>query len=273
MLSVCIDGREVETTPVSLARLVFDGRVDRHCPSRTPGATAERSLEQSLESPHCEALSDELLCRLRSMYASELPAVDVRELCEQVERLCQWRWANPHIAARFFWSAAWLNDVLDRLENAAELYDAFLQTSSREEHLRLLAYNNRGVLRIRLGRLEGVLDLARAAVPESAGGTDAATEASRPKGLPAACFNLLNLINVSLEAAGPTRAVDEELAEFFSHLPEESRAVWLGRETEQPRTAGGGSRFEPRHSARSDAQAAQYAPGSTGDPGGRTGRP
>ena len=136
-------------------------------PSKTPGTTAERSLEQSLESPHCEALSDELLYRLRSMYASESPDIDIQELCEQVERLCQWRWANPYIAARFLWTAAWLNDVMDRLENAAEFYDAFLQTSSREDHLRLLAYNNRGVLRIRLGRLEGVPDLARAAVPES----------------------------------------------------------------------------------------------------------
>ncbi len=238
MLSVRIDGREVETTPISLARLVFEGRADRHCPARTPGTTAERSLEQSLESPHCEALSDELLCRLRSMYASELPAVDIRELCERVERLCQWRWTNPHIAARFFWAAAWLNDVLDRLESAAELYDTFLQTSSREEHLRLLAYNNRGVLRIRLGRLEGVVDLARAAIPTSAGGmeqdrsrVDPGTGNPPSKGLPAACFNLLNLINVSLECGGLTRAVDEELAEFFSQLPEDSRTFWLGGET------------------------------------------
>jgi hypothetical protein len=128
MLSVRIDGREVETTPVSLARLVFDGRVDRHSPAKTPGTTAERSLEQSLESPHCEALSDELLARLRSMYASGSPEIDIQGLCEQVERLCQWHWANPHIAARFFWAAAWLNDVMDRLENAVEFYDLFLQT-------------------------------------------------------------------------------------------------------------------------------------------------
>ena len=86
MLSVRIDGREVEMTPASLARLAFDGKVDRHSPSKTPGTTAERSLEQSLEPPYCEALSDELLCRLRSMYASESPVVDLHVLCEQVER-------------------------------------------------------------------------------------------------------------------------------------------------------------------------------------------
>lgn len=225
MLSVRIDGREVETTPVSLARLVLDGRVDRHCPSKTPGTTAERSLEQSLESPHCEALSDELLSRLRSMYASESPEIDIQELCEQVERLCQWRWANPHIAARFFWAAAWLNDVMDRLENAAEFYDAFLQASSREDHLRLLAYNNRGVLRIRLGRLEGVLDLARAAVPAPESQTDAPSS-----GLPAACFNLLNLISVALGSRALARAVDEELAEYFSQAGEDLRTFWLGGE-------------------------------------------
>lgn len=237
MLSVRIDGREVELTPASLARLVFDGRVDRHSPSKTPGTTAERTLEQCLEPPHCEALSDELLCRLRSMYASQTPAVDIHVLCEQVERLCQWRWTSPHVASRFFWAAAWLNDVMDRLETAAEFYNAFLQTPCREGHLRLLAYNNRAVLRIRLGRLEGVLDLLRAAVPDSAAqandersGMNSAAADLPFAGLPAACFNLLNLINVSLGSGHLTQVVDEELADFFSQLPEELRTAWLGRE-------------------------------------------
>ncbi|MGE5296281.1 MAG: hypothetical protein ACM3VT_15775, partial [Solirubrobacterales bacterium] len=229
MLSVRIDGREVETTPISLARLVLDGRVDRHSPAKTPGTTAERSLEQSLESPHCEALSDELLHRLRSMYAAQSPEVDIQGLCDQVERLCQWHWANPHIAARFFWAAAWLNDVMSRLENAAEFYDAFLQTSSREGHLRLLAYNNRGIARIRLGRLEGVVDLARAAIPESP-----REVASQPPGLPVACFNLLNLINVSLESPSLMRVVDEELTDYFLRLSADCRMSWLGDETLEP---------------------------------------
>jgi len=241
MLSVRIDGREVELTPVSLARLVFDGRVDRHSPSKTPGTTAERMLEQSLEPTYCEALSDELLCRLRSMYASESPTIDIHLLCEQVERLCQWRWASPHVAARFLWAAAWLNDVMDRLETAAEFYDAFLQTSCREGHLRLLAYNNRGVLRIRLGRLEGVLDLLRAAIPEPAAQTqEVQSEATRPatdapfEGVPAACFNLLNLINVSLDSAHLTQVVDEELADFFSQRSEDRTTWWLGQEIPAP---------------------------------------
>ncbi len=237
MLSVRIDGREVETTPASLARLVFDGKVDRHSPSKAPGTTTERSLEQSLESSHCEALSDELLCRLRSMYASGSPAVDIHVLCEQVERLCQWRWPIPHVGARFFWAAAWLNDVMGCLETAAEFYDAFLQTSCREGHLRLSAYNNRGVLRIRLGRLEGVPDLLRAAVSQcEAGdengrpGANSVTTDPQFAGLPAACFNLLNLVNVSLESGHLTGVVDEELVDFFSQLPEDVRISWLGPE-------------------------------------------
>lgn len=223
MLSVRIDGREVETTPVSLARLVFDGRADRHSPSKSPGSTAERSLEQSLDSPHGEALCDELLRRLQAMYGSQQLQIDLQDLCTRVERLCRWRWADSHVAARFLWAAAWLNDILDRPENAAEFYDAFLQTSSSETHLRLLAYNNRGILRIRLGRLEGVLDMMRAAVPASKAKADSPSE-----GLPAACFNLLNLINVSLESEPLARVVDGELVEYFSRLPDDRRTLWLG---------------------------------------------
>lgn len=238
MLCVRIDGREVETTPVSLARLVFDGRADRHSPAKVSGAAAERSLEQALESPHCEALSDELLRRLQSMYVSDSPEIDLRGLCERVERLSRWRWTNPHIASRFLWAAAWLNDVMDRLEQAAEFYDLFLQTSSRESHLRLLAYNNRGVLRIRLGRLEGVHDLARAAIPQSENQVDAESV-----GLPAACFNLLNLINVSLGSAVLTKAVDAELAAYFAQLPEDCQLFWLGNEGLEP-DEGAGTRAE-----------------------------
>ncbi len=237
MLTVRIDGREVETTPASLARLVFDGRVDRHSPSRAPHTTAEKSLEQSLDSPHCEALSDELLCRLQSMYTASSPVVDIHVLCEQVERLCRWRWTTPHVAARFLWTAAWLNDVMDRLEAATQFYDAFLQTACREDHLRLLAYNNRGVLRVRLGRLEGISDLLRAAIPECSpqtengrSGIDQAVSGPQQSGLPAACFNLLNCINVSLESGSLTRVADEELADFFSRLRAEWRIQWLGRD-------------------------------------------
>jgi hypothetical protein len=250
MLCVRIDGRDMETTPASLARLVFDGRADRHSPSRIPGGIAEQSLEYSLGAIDCEALTDELHRRLLMMYAAEASAVDVPQLCEQVEHLCRWHWAYPHIAARFFWTAAWLNELLGHLESAVDFYDAFHQAPCRESHLRLLAYNNRGVLRIRLGRLDGIQDLAQAAIAEGGPGTAehgrkgvVATPSlspvllsrvpigdrpPQPGGLPTACFNLLNLINVSFGAADLLRMADEELAEFFSHLPPDVAASWLG---------------------------------------------
>src|SRR4030042_3535250 len=127
MLRVRIDGHEVETTPISLAKLVFDGKADRHSPSRSSGEIAEQALEQSLGSVHCEALTSELHRRLQLMYSTDSSAVDVQQLRTQVGDLCQWRWAYPHIAARFFWAAAWLTALMDRLESAVSLYDAFLQ--------------------------------------------------------------------------------------------------------------------------------------------------
>lgn len=250
MLCVRIDGRDVETTPASLARMVFDGQVERSSPCKNSWGELEQSLEQSLGSSHCEALTGELLHRLRSMYSLDPAAVDMQDLRRRVEGLCQWRWANPQITARFFWAAAWLNDLVDRSENALRFYDAFLQMSTCDSLLRLLAYNNRGVLHIRFGRLEGVQDLARAAIPDrgaeegdgeggGAAGRPASGHAVAPgrspasTGLPAACLNLLNLINVALGADNLRQAVDEELVDFFARLPDETRALWLGS---SPRT-------------------------------------
>ncbi len=247
MLCVRVDGREVETTPVSLARMVLDGRVDRGNPSRTSGGAPEQSLEQSLGSSYCEALTGELLQRLRSLCAREPSTVDIEKLRVRVEDLCRWRWPNPDVAARFFWTAAWLNELTDHYDSAISFYDAFLQMSSRESHLRLLACNNRGVLRIRLGRLEGVEDLARAAIPDGGSRETPATQVPpeghnpEPRGLPVACFNLLNLINVSLGVEGLTHVVDEELAEFFLHLPENERAWWLAPVGDEVRAAGVGT--------------------------------
>jgi hypothetical protein len=226
MLWVRIEGHEVETTPGALARLVFDGKVDRHSPVKPAPGAAERPLEQSLESPHQEALTSELHRRLRLLCSLDSSAVDMQELCTQVERLCQWRWPNPPIAARFFWTAAWLHELADRVKSALDFYDAFLLMPCHEGPLRLLALNNRGVLRIRLGRLDGVGDLAQAAIAEC-GGNEVSRVNPQSTGLPTACFNLLNLINISFGAADLLRAVDGELTHFFSRLPANWRAWWL----------------------------------------------
>jgi hypothetical protein len=260
MLRIRIDGQDVETTPALLAKLVFDGKVDQHSVTKLPGGTTEQPLEQALGAPHAEALTAELHRRLGLMCSMDATAVDAQELCARVEGLCRWRWASLPAAARFFWAAGWLNELADRAKNAIEFYDAFLLLPSGESHLRLLALNNRGVLRLQLGRLEGVQDLARAAISDFGSeirgqGPEVSEPSSGPNppsgirhppsgGLPAACFNLLNLINVSFRVADLLRTVEEELADYFARLPEDLRAWWLGPPS---RPDGSDSHAEPSH--------------------------
>ena len=187
---------------------------------------AEQPLEQFLELPHCEALTGELHRRLCRMCSLDSSAVDLQELCVQVERLCQWRWPNLPLAARFFWTAAWLNELADRAKSAIDFYDAFLLLPAPEHHLRLLALNNRGVLRIRLGWRDGIQDLARAGIADC-GSAPQASFHPQAQGLPDACFNLLNLIHVSFGAADLLQTVDGELTDYFSRLPADLQAWWL----------------------------------------------
>lgn len=234
MLRVRVDNHEVKVMPISLAQMVFDGKVDRHDPSKSSDTATEQPLERALRGPYLEALTDELLVRLRSMYARPESSEDIDTLRTRVESLCHWHCDPPEIRARLFWGAAWLNELTDRFENAVSYYDTFLQMRCHEPHLRLLAYNNRGVLRIRLGRLDGLQDLARSAIPGEPGSASGTPGA----GLPAACFNLLNTIDVALEVDNLTRAVDTELTEYFLQLPEDTRNRWLGTESTRPHTHG-----------------------------------
>ncbi len=227
MLRVRIDSHEAEVSPISLAQMVLDGQVDRHDPTKSSDGAAERPLEYALEPAHLEALTGELVRRLRSMYASRESLDDVDGLRDRVEALCQWHWSAPGPRARFLWVAAWLNELTGRFDAAVTCYDAFLQVRCHEPLLRLLAYNNRGVLRLRLGRLEGVQDLARSALALEK--TPATLK--RSDGLPAACFNLLNLINVAVHLESLTEVVDEALSEVFVRLPEDLRQLWLGSES------------------------------------------
>ena len=111
MLRVRIDSREVEVTPVLLARLMLDGKVGRHDATKTSGGAAERPIEYAVEPPHCEALTTELLRRLRSMYAPDSAAPDIDALRRSVEALCQWRWRESGTRARVLWACAWLNEL------------------------------------------------------------------------------------------------------------------------------------------------------------------
>jgi hypothetical protein len=225
MLRVRIDNRDVTVMPISLAQMVFDGRLDRHDRAKASDGATEQPLEYALGAAYAEAMVEELLVRLRSMYRRSATAESIDRLRRRVEALSQWHWDQPTIHARLLWSVAWLNELTERFEPAVGYYDAFLQTRCREGHLRRLAYNNRGVLSIRLGRLEGVADLARAAVGGERNGTAPTT------GLPAACFNLLNLINVAADVESLREAVDAALVEFFAELSEEARGHWLGADS------------------------------------------
>jgi hypothetical protein len=192
--------------------MVFDaGSIDTIRPKlrRRDGTPLARDRPTCLERwpPNCSSAC--------TMYRPGVRAEGIVVLRTRVESLCQWHWAVPNIRARFLWSAAWLNELSERFETAVSYYDAFLQSRCRESHLRLLAYNNRGALCIRLGRLDGVQDLAKSAIPSD-------TNSGRPApatGLPAACFNLLNVINVAIEVDNLTQAVDGQLTEYSSSSP------------------------------------------------------
>jgi len=240
MLRVRIDSREVEVTPVALAQMMLDGMVSRHHLTKASDGAAERPLEFALDPLHCEVLAAELLRRLRSMYASDVTSYDIDDLRGRIEALCQWHWRVPEVRARLLWVAAWLNELTGRMDAAVGYYDAFLRVRCHEVPLRLLAYNNRGVLRVRLGRGEGVADLARAAIVTEPGGG----ESERSAGLPAACFNLLNLINVAAPPNALSEVVDEELVDFFAQLPEDVAGWWLGSEARERPASDGTSSSE-----------------------------
>ena len=230
MLRVRIDSREVEVMPGALAQMMLDGDVSRHHLAKASDGAAERPLEYALDPPHCEALTGELLKRLRAMYASELAVSDIDNIRVRIEALCQWHWREPDTRARLLWVGAWLNELAGRIDVAVTYYSNFLRLRCRESHLRLLAYNNRGVLRLRLGRREGVGDLARAAMVAEPG----AKGPEYAAGLPAACFNLLNLINAAVQTESLSEVVDEELSEFFAQLPGAVAWRWLGGNVKRP---------------------------------------
>jgi len=229
MLKVQVDNslRAVEAN--TLARMIFDGEVNRDTTASDETVSEQESvLERFLEQPHREAVCTELLDRLARMYVFGPNGTDPGKLRSRVVELCDWNWDDPVIHGRLYWTAAWLEELTGSLDRAIRFYSEFLQRGLVEPRLTFLAYNNRGALRIRLGRVEGVSDLARAAVgfyrdpKKQTGWTNT--------GLPAACFNLLNLMICALKSNVLTDQVERRLRQYVRHLPDAICWRWFGLE-------------------------------------------
>lgn len=226
MLEVQVGGSWVTAGRDLLARVILDGVVDRSTPARDPRVyDAEGPLERLVGQSECVELAGQLLGRLHSMYSSSSASNEMEGLRARVDDLCKWDWPDEVTRARLTWAAAWLAELTGNFERAIGLYSAFLEHRSPDAGLEMLAHNNRGVLRIRLGQVEGVRDLARSAVPVENG-------PPLPP-LPAACFNLLNLLGYAAESGTLRNQVETVLVDFMVKLPKERREKWLGRDPEK----------------------------------------
>ena len=187
MLEVHVNGSWVAANQDLLVQMILDGTVDRSTrtmDSQFPDLVGP--LERFLGQVDCEKLASRLLERLHSMYSASSADSEVEQLRVVVEDRCTWDWPDEVACGRLTWVAGWLAELTDHFDRAIGHYSAFLQHRSRESRLRVLAYNNRGVLQIRLGRLEGVRDLARSVMLME--------NNQQQSPLPAACFNLLTCL-------------------------------------------------------------------------------
>ena len=236
MLSIQRKNEWVALEPVAVARMMLDGELDQATPARDPAqGDAEGPLERFLNHPHFEELGGQLLGHLHSMYLPGSAGIRPDTLRDRVARLCRWDLSDRIIRGRLCWVAGWLEELTGSFEKAVQFYDLFLQQPSAERRLRLLAYNNRGVLRIRLGRVEGVRDLARAAIlvdPDQSASPWAIT-------LPAAGFNLLNLLNVAVQSEALGDEVEPVLVDFMARLPKVVREEWIGPDPDQESDGNG----------------------------------
>lgn len=204
-----------------VARAVLDGGLERSSPARNRlQHRGEGPLDQLLDPLHRDAISQELLSRLHLLYLRGPSAFESAPLRERLKALGDFGWDDPVLSGRVLWLSAWIEELRGSWQKAIHLYSTFLDQAEPEPVLRLLAYNNRGVLRCRFGRPGGVLDLGRAAFS-----MDLHSETSR---LPAACFNLLNLVNVAFRSESLRVQVDRALVEVFVRLPPPIRRRWIG---------------------------------------------
>lgn len=226
-LSLYSGGRWVEVDPALLSCMIVEGRANMSSPvidSSTPSSSARRAcLKDFLRLVHCEALSQQMLYYVQAMYEKGPKAVDACWLRDRITELAAWDWPDTVFHARLLWLAAWLLEVTGLSEEAVKYYDAFIHLCSPESHLRLLAHNNRGVLLVRLGKIEGIEDLARCAILMELNG-----QPGPPTRLPEAAFNLLTLLSCSIYSKMLRRQVEAALTGFVATLPSEICEQWMG---------------------------------------------
>jgi hypothetical protein len=227
MLSIQVNGdsKWVQVEPASLISLILQGDVTELTLAHDPTQSEiVKPIIDFLKPRHMEELTRHVLELLPQMYGIGPAAVDPGALGKRVADLCNWNWADPLIKGRLEWTSAWLCELQGSYAKAVVLYGAYLREPVQELSLRLLAYNNRGVLRVRMGQSQGIRDIAQAAMFASTSGEMSAQTAS----LPAACFNLLNLINVGLAQSTLRDQLEEALIDYVTDLPDDVREHWLG---------------------------------------------
>jgi hypothetical protein len=217
-LDVQVDGQWRSFAPGDLVEEILQVRVHRATPARDEarGGTVG-PLERRLHLVHFRALSTRLLQAVQGLYA-ESGALGLPVLEQRVADLAQWDLVQPagrHLALRLKWLAAWLAELLGRVEVALARYRDFLGLRPRrdEPQLTLLARNNEAVLRLRQGDLSGLPRLARVALAEE---------------LPGACFSLLNVVNVA-STQGWLATVDDLLVPVLNRFGPAAELYWLGR--------------------------------------------
>lgn len=240
MLSIEIDGQWVPADDKWLVERILDGRAEELTPARDPTKSLTASpLIELLQPAQLEALTHRILQCLPGMYVTGPNSTNLGELLERVERLCGWNWGDPLTRSRLKWLEGWLAELAGSFERAVQCYDAYLRELSQEPMLRLLAYNNRGVLRVLLRQAEGVRDLACAAILAPGRAAALGPDAERPSGpdggrvvelarLPAACFSLLNLLTHALNRQPLCDQVEDVLVDFMVKLPKRAREHCLG---------------------------------------------
>lgn len=266
MLSIQIDGEWVQADDQSLAEWMLDGRVEELTPTRDPTKSqAACPLIESLQPSQLEVFTHRVMERLPGMYVAGPDSISLTALRERMSRLRSWNWADHLTRGRLEWLDGWLSELAGSVDWAVKSYDAYLRGLAQEPVLGLLAHNNRGVLRILLRQAEGVRDLACAAIPPDDNG--ALAEDLR---LPAACFNLLNLLTHALNRHPLCDQVEDVLVDFMIQLPRRARERCLGPdllEIQEPDDAGPPAQKADQQGAEGPAAGAHDA-----DPGQRTAR-